>query len=158
MKLDVHKRKAASLLKTSPKKIKFNTTMLSDIKEAITKTDLRGLIRDGVIRKEQDKGVSRGRARKIQSQRRKGLKKGAGRKKGSSNARTNEKSIWQTKVRGQRAFIKELKDKEIIEPTTYRKLYSKVKGGFFRSKRHIKLFIDEQDLAIKKEVSPEVKK
>jgi large subunit ribosomal protein L19e len=150
MKLDVHKRKAASLLKTSPKKIKFNTTMLTEIKEAITKTDLRGLIRDGTIKKVQDKGVSRGRARKIQAQKRKGLKKGAGKRKGSANARNNTKEVWKAKVRTQREFIKELKDKQLIEGPTYRNLYSKVKGGYFRSKRHIKLYLEEQGLVVKK--------
>jgi len=150
MKLDVHKRKSAHILKTSPKKVKFDTTALEEIKEAITKTDLRGLIRDGTISKVQDKGVSRGRARKLQTQRRKGLRKGSGRRKGSANARDNRKEKWKARVRTQRAFIKELKLKELIEPKTYRLLYSRVKGGFFRSKRHIKLFLDEQELVKKK--------
>lgn len=150
MKLDVHKRKAASLLKTSPKKIRFNTKALAEIKEAITKTDLRGLIRDGTITKKQDKGVSRVRARKNQKQRAKGLRKGAARRKGSVNARDNQKEKWKAKVRTQRAFIKELKDKELIEAKTYRLLYSRVKGGYFRSKRHIKLFLEEQNLVKQK--------
>ena len=43
-----------------------------------------------------------------------------------------------------RAFLKELRDKGIISKEDYRVLYAKVKGGFFRSKRHIKLYIADQ--------------
>jgi large subunit ribosomal protein L19e len=150
MKLDTQKRKAASILKTSPKKVKLNPTLLAEIKEAITKTDLRGLIRDGIIQKEQDKGISQGRARKQKTQRRKGLRKGSASRKGSKNARDNDKKKWQNKVRSQRELIKELKDKEMLDSKTYRMLYRRVKGGYFRSRRHIKLFLDEQNLVIKK--------
>lgn len=149
MKLDTQKRKAASLMKTSPKKIKLNPTLLSEIKEAITKTDLRGLIRDGIIKKEQDKGISKARSRKIKVQRRKGLRKGSSHKKGSSNARTKDKEIWKNKVRSQRTLLKELKDKGALDNKSYRMLYMKVKGGYFRSKRHIKLYIEEQGLVKK---------
>ena len=54
------------------------------------------------------------------------------------------------KVRKIRAFLKELRDKEIITKKDYRMLYTKTKGGVFRSKRHVKLYIAEQGLAKKK--------
>jgi len=53
-------------------------------------------------------------------------------------------------VRGQRNFIKELKDKSLVEGKTYRNLYSKVKGGYFRNRRHIKLYLEENKLFIEK--------
>lgn len=149
MKLDTHKRKAASMLKVSPKKIKLNPTMLTEIKEAITKTDLRGLIRDGVIKKDQNKGISKARTRKAKVQKRKGLRKGSAHRKGSTNSRASEKETWKRKVRSQRKLIKELKDKNTIDNKSYRVLYLKVKGGYFRSRRHIKLYVEEQGLVKK---------
>ena len=53
-------------------------------------------------------------------------------------------------VRNQREFIKELKEKELVEVGVYRNLYRKVKGGYFRSKRHIKLYLTENELFKKK--------
>ncbi|MBM3204304.1 50S ribosomal protein L19e, partial [Candidatus Woesearchaeota archaeon] len=43
-------------------------------------------------------------------------------------------------------FIKELKTGTLISGQTYRELYSKVKGGYFRNKRHIKLYLSEHKL------------
>jgi len=41
-------------------------------------------------------------------------------------------------------LLGELKDRKIIDDKLYRELYSKSKGGFFRSRRHIKLFLEER--------------
>ena len=78
MKLDTQKRLAGTLLKCSPKRVRFQPENLHDIKEAITKSDLRLLISDGIIFKQPMKEVSRVRARKIQVQKRKGLQRGHG--------------------------------------------------------------------------------
>ena len=53
-------------------------------------------------------------------------------------------------IRKQRAFLQELKEKKMLSTKTYRMLYQKAKGGFFRSKNHIKLYINEQSLIEKK--------
>ena len=46
MMLKPQKRIAAQVLKCSPKKIVFDTEKLSEIKEAITKQDIKTLITD----------------------------------------------------------------------------------------------------------------
>ena len=51
-------------------------------------------------------------------------------------------------LRNKREFIRMLIDKKIIDKQTYRQLYLKAKGGYFRSIRHIKLYIEEHDLAL----------
>ena len=102
------------------------------------------------IKKVQKKGVSRARANKILKQKAKGQQKGLGSKKGKRTASNPKKDVWMKKIRVQRAFLKELKEKSLIETATYSNLYRKAKGGFFRSKKHIKLYIDEHRL-IKKE-------
>ncbi len=146
MKLATQKKLAASLLKCSQQRVKFKPEHLHEIKEAITKSDLRLLISDGIIFKQGEKEVSRVRARKIRVQKRKGLRRGHGSKKGTPNANTPDKERWMNKIRAQRAFLQELKQKGHLSIATYRALYRKSKGGFFRSKRHIKLYCDDQRL------------
>jgi len=124
MKLKTQKRLAANLLKCSKKRVSFDNERLEEIKESITKRDIAGLIKDQAIKKKQAKGVSRVRANKIKTQKAKG----------------------RNKVRVQRKFIKELKDKKIITTKSHRMLYSKISGGFFRSRKHIKIYMKENDL------------
>jgi large subunit ribosomal protein L19e len=149
MKLTVQRRLAAYVLKCSPKKIVFTEDSLETIKESITKADIRALISGGIIKERPATGSSKGRIRKAQIQKSKGRRKGPGSVKGTLNARLPSKRVWINKVRLQRKFIKELKDKEMLATKDYRMLYQKVKGGFFRNKRHIKLFIDEKKLVKK---------
>ena len=51
-----------------------------------------------------------------------------------------------TRIRLQRAFLKQLLSAEKMSAKTYRMLYQKTKGGFFRSKRHLQLYITEKGL------------
>lgn len=144
MKVDNQKRLAAQILKCSKKRIRFDPDRLSDIKEAITKIDIKGLIKDKAIRKIAARGVSRGRARKRLVQRRKGKQRGEGSRKGSRGARIPKKKEWMNKIRAQRELLRKLKEKKIIDDKLYREFYLKSKGGFFRSRRHIKLYLEER--------------
>ncbi len=146
MKLKVQRRIAASLLKCSPKRVVFDTDRLEEIKEAITKADLRGLINDNAIAKKSKKGISRGRAREKHAQKKQGRLKGMGSRKGTKKARSPKKRNWMNKVRSQREHIRKMKDSALIEQKAYRSLYSKIKGGFFRSKRHIDLYVKDLGL------------
>ena len=143
--LQTQKRIAGSVLKAAPKRVRFDPSRLNDIKAAITKTDIKTLINQGVIGVIPKKGVSRGRAKHVAKQRSKGLRKGPG-KEGKATARNPSKAAWMSKVRAQRDFIKELREKKIVSNETYRELYTKSKGGFFRNVRHIKIYMNEQNL------------
>lgn len=149
MNLAVQKRLAASVLKCSEKRVQLVPDRLPDIKEAITKADIRGLISEGLIYKEQEKGVSRFRARHKANQRKKGLQRGPGKRKGKKTAIVPKKEAWMAKIRVQREFIKELKTKNLVDAESYKNLYRKSKGGFFRNKRHIKVYIQEHNLVNK---------
>jgi len=146
MKLKIQRRLAAGILKCSENKIVFDNTKLDDIKEAITKADIKSLIANKVIRKKPKVGVSKVRARKKKKQKRKGRRSGLGSRKGRTGARLPKKKAWIIKIRVQRKFIKLLRDKGIISARAFRLLYRKAKGGFFRSKRHIKLYMEEHGL------------
>ena len=145
------KRLAAEILKTSPKKVKFLAEALDDIKKAITRSDLRGLIAVKKIVKSKANQQSRSRARKIATQKSKGRQKGKGAKKGAKYSRVTKKDRWMAKVRVQRTFLKELKEKKLVTTKNYQMLYRKVKGGYFRNRRHIKLYLTEYHLIEKKD-------
>lgn len=147
--LDVQRRIAADVLKCSPKRVWFDPTRLEDIKESITKNDLRGLINDGVIVKRPARGISRFHAKARHEKHKEGKQRGHGSRKGKKTARTNPKDAWMNKIRSQRKLLFELKEKNIIDPKVFRELYLKSKGGFFRSVRHIKLYMTEHGLAKK---------
>ena len=143
--MNLQKRLASKLLKCSPKRIVFDTDKATEIKESITKFDIRGLIKKKIITKKQIKGTSKVRVRK-----RKGRRKGLGSRKGKASARAKPKRVWINTVRAQRNFLKLLKSKNLVSTADCRKLYAKSKGGFFRSISHLKLFINEQGLIRKK--------
>lgn len=146
MKLKIQKKLAADVLDCSEKRVKFDTERLDEIKESITKADIKSLIKDSAIYSIPKKGVSRGKARKIQIQKSKGKRRGFGSRKGKKTARLSKKESWMAKIRTQRVLLKSLKDNEVVSKTVYRQLYKKSRGGFFRNKRHIKLYIEEHEL------------
>ena len=149
MNLTSTKRIAAQALKCGKNKVRFNISELKSIKEAITSADIRSLIKDKIITKEQNKGISKARFRKTLKQKRKGRRSGQGRRSGTHNARLPKKTAWMNKIRAIRDLLRYLKEKEIIETKVYRLLYRKSKGGFFRSRRHIRLYIEEHKLGKK---------
>jgi large subunit ribosomal protein L19e len=146
MKLTVQKRLAADVLKCSTKKIKIDPTRLEDVKEAITKHDIRGLIKERAIIKRRTQESSRSGARAIREQKKKGQRKGPGTRKGPKYSRLSRKDRWIARIRAQRELIKELKTTSKINKETYNDLYMKSKGGFFRSRRHINLYLEEHGL------------
>ena len=146
MSLSNQRRLSAQVLGVGERKVWFDKGKLDEIKEAITKADIRALVGQNIIQRRPDQGTSRVRARKRLVQRRKGRQKGQGTRKGRMTARLSRKESWMIGVRSQREFIKDLKEKQLIEVSTYRKLYSLVKGNYFRNRRHIKLYLTENKL------------
>jgi large subunit ribosomal protein L19e len=146
MMLKLQKRLAASILRCSPKRVVFDPARLEDIKEAITKTDLRLLVGEGAVWEKTSHGVSRFRANKRKTQKKKGLRRGEGSRKGKATARLPKKEAWMDRIRTQRKFLKYLRAKGLIQNIAFKELYKKSKGGYFRSIKHIKLHIQEHNL------------
>ena len=140
------KRLAAEILKTSPQKVRFRSDALEDIKKAITRSDMRGLIAVKKITMSGKPEHSRGRARRIARQKRKGRRKGRGSKKGSKYSTLTRKERWMSRIRVQRSFLRELRGRGYLSTSNYRLLYLKCKGGYFRNRRHIKLYVTEHQL------------
>lgn len=103
--------------------------------EAITRDDIRTLVREKVIVIKPAVGTSRGRARALAKRKKLGRGKGPGKRKGAKKARMGKKKAWMIKVRAQRKKLRELR------PQGYRNLYLRVKGGFFKSVKHLESFV-----------------
>lgn len=149
MDLHVQRRLAAAVLKCSPSRVYFDPERLDEIKEVITKQDLRSLVGDGAIVKLHAQGVSRVRANMRKEQRKKGRQQGKGSRKGGAETHKEGKHDWMDRVRVQRAFIKQLTNNDTITKETANDVFRKSKGGFFRSKRHVKLYLEEHSLFLK---------
>ena len=147
--LNVQRRLASQILKCGKNRIWLDPGRTEEIKEAITKADVRSLVRNGVIKRRDLQTTSKFWARKMKLQKSKGKRKGFGSRKGKKTARQPTKRAWINKIRLQRSFIKMLRDKNLIAITDYHDLYMKSKGGFFRSLRHIKLYVQERGLVKK---------
>ena len=145
MQLKIQKRLAAQILKSSENNIWLDSSRLDEIKDAITKADVKFLIKDNAIKAKRIRGISGYRTRKIRLQKSKGRKRGTGSKKGGINSRISKKRRWINHIRVQRKFLQNLRNKDVIDKTSYRSLYMKSKGGFFRSKRHLKMFMEENN-------------
>lgn len=146
MQLRVQKKLASEILKCGETRIWLDGSRLEDIKEAITKTDVRSLINEGVIKAKPMSGVSHVRARKIIVQKRKGRKRGPGSVKGKKTARLPKKLSWMRSIRIQRVLLRDLRDKGLISRSVYQKIYKRAKSGFFRSRRHLKMYLDDNNL------------
>ena len=144
--MDHKKILAGKVLRSSPGKIKFSPEALGEISKAITRSDIRGLAAVGKIEVKKLAHHSRGRARKKAAQKRKGRQRGKGRKKGRHFAELTQKERWMSLIRVQRTFIKELHDKKYLSTLNYHHLLAMSKGGYFRNKRHIKLYLTEHHL------------
>src|SRR3989344_1316475 len=140
------KKLAAKILNVSPKKVVFSEDALEDIQKAITRSDMRGLIAVGKVSKARVNQHSRAGARKVAIQKSKGRRRGKGSRKGSKYSLVTRKDKWIARIRTQRELLKELRDKKMLSTSSYQMLYLKAKGGYFRNKRHIKLYLKEHHL------------
>ncbi len=154
MNLSTQRRIAASLLKAGKGRVWFDSEELGNIDEAVTRADIRGLINDGVIQAKQKKGTSRVRANFRKAQRLKGRRSGHGTRKGAKGARLPKKRRWISTIRPIRKTLVELRESKKIDSPTYRKLYSMSKGGIFKSKAHLTMYIREKKLITEKPAKP----
>jgi large subunit ribosomal protein L19e len=152
MNLTPQKNIAAKILNVGVKRVWIDPEYEEDLSLALTRDDVRKLIADNVIRRKPIKGVSRGRARILSLQKRRGQRRGQGSRKGKAGARQPGKKVWINKVRSQRRYLRGLRDNQLILPSQYRKLYSKVKGNSYRSVAHLRNTVDDSGIIKKRKV------
>ena len=147
---------AAKIMKCGESRIWLDPTRLADIEEAITSADVRRLIKDGVIARKPKQGLSSFRKNKIAAQKKKGRRRNRGSGKGKKGTRLHKKKTWMKTIRSLRKLMVELKATGKVDNKTYRDLYTKSKSGYFRSKSHIMIYLERNNL-LRKDVRPEAK-
>lgn len=134
--LTLQKRLASDILKVGRSRIIIDPEHLEDVKNAITRTDIRKMISHGYIKVKPTK-IKKPREKKKR-------KKGPGSKKGAKGTRISKKRRWINTIRPLRRMLKELRDSGKIDRATYRKIYLLMKGGMFRSRAHLKLYLKQR--------------
>jgi large subunit ribosomal protein L19e len=137
----LQKRLAADILKVGQSRIVMDPEYLEDIKNAITRRDIKKMISKDYIKVRRSKI-------KMPDLYPKKKKRGPGSKKGSSQAKLTKKEKWMHTVRPLRRMLKELRDKGGLDTRTYRKTYLILKSGMFRNRSHLKLYLKQKGVLI----------
>lgn len=138
--LRLQRRLASKLLKVGINKIWIDNSHLEEIKNAITRADIKKMISHGYIKARPDK-------MKFPYKHKRKIKR-AGSRKGRKGARYVKKRVWINTVRPLRKMLKELREQGKIDNTTYKKTYLLIKGGSFRSRAHLKLYLEQKGVKV----------
>jgi len=130
MNLSKKKALAAKALKVGKNRIIFNKDGHSEIKEAITKQDIKDLNKEGIISIKPVKGRKKNKKRKT--------RRGPGKIKKKVKHRKQE---YVKITRKLRKYIMGLRDKGEIGRELYWKLRNKIRMRDFKSKAHLKEYL-----------------
>ncbi len=144
------RRMASEILKVGINRVWIDPDAGKKVSAAITRDDVRRLIEKGIIGKRDELGTSRARARARGEKRRKGRPRGAATRRGSS---VSDKRDWINTIRPIRRLLKAMLSKGEVSKKEYTDLYAKARGGYFRSKTHLKLHLGKGAEARNKEGS-----
>ncbi len=122
-------------MKCGESRVWISPELGTKLEAAITRQDIRNL-----IRKEKIKKIPAKENPPHVEHRRQNI----GSRKGAKGARVGKKDMWFRVVRPQRKLLKELRPK-LVEGA-YRKLYKLVKGNIFRSRAHLTTYVNERKL------------
>jgi len=127
MKLDLKKKLAAKTLKVGVGRVILNEDRLADIKEAITKQDIRDLVANGAISVREVKG------------RKTNVKRKTRRRIGKIKIKVNKrKQEYVRMTRKLRDYIKKMKEQEVVDNEKYKDVRKKIRNRVYKSKRHLK--------------------
>ncbi|ADV65458.1 50S ribosomal protein L19e [Desulfurococcus mucosus] len=144
--LSFQKRLASEILGVGVSRIRIDPKRIEDVEAAITREEVKKLIRDGAIWVEPVHGIAGYSSRVRHAQRVKGRRRGHGKRKGTKEARLDSKELWMGRIRKIRRYLRYLRDKKLIDARTYRRLYMLAKGGYFNSLSSLKLYLRENNI------------
>ncbi len=130
MNMGNRKELAAKTLKVGKDKITFVRARLEEIKEAITKQDIRELVLTGAIKVKMKKGRKTNVSRKN--------RKGEGKIKKKVNKRKQEYVIITRKLR---AFTAELKKQGKLSKEEVTEIRKRIRNRAFKSKANLKSYV-----------------
>lgn len=127
MNLEKKKDLAVRTLNVGRERIVFNINRLSEIKEAITKQDIRDLVKEKAIVVKEIKG------------RRKIVKRRTRRRMGSIKKKIgNKKQEYVKLVRRLRKYLAEMRKQNKVSDENYRELRKEIRSGVHLTKNHLK--------------------
>lgn len=130
MNLSKKKSLAKRTLKVGKGKILFVKSRLNEIKEAITRQDIKDLHQEGAILIKEKSGRS-----KVEKRVR---KRGPGKIKKKVNTRKRDYVIMTRKLR---RYVAEMKKQGMLSPEEVTDIRKKIRNKIFRSKNHLKEYI-----------------
>ncbi|MBN2121458.1 50S ribosomal protein L19e [Candidatus Micrarchaeota archaeon] len=149
MSADTIKRLAADILKVGKNRVRIKMDEYSKAMEALTREDVRGLIAEGTVYKERYVGPRSKPERK---------NKGVGKRRGKKYSRKSAKETWMEKLRAQRKYLAEMIEGGEVPKESKRKIYLKIKGGSFKGKKALRVYLEENGMLNEKAAKPIEKK
>lgn len=133
------KRAASEIMDRGESAIRIKPSANAEAKKALTKDDVRELVRNGSIYAIKEKKNLSIYGRELQIKRNEGRSRGPGSRRGRKGARGAV--TYMKRIRAQRRVLKALKADSTINNENFKKLYALVKGGTFANKitllRHV---------------------
>lgn len=127
MNLEKKRNLAARALGVGVNRIRFNKERLADVKEAITKQDIRDLVKNGALSIREVRGRSAERTERPR------------RRAGSVRIHVDKsKRTYVLFIRKMRAYLAELRKQETINSKQFIVLRKELKGRHINSKTHLK--------------------
>ena len=146
MSLKSQRRLASEIMKIGEGRVWIDPERIDYVEAAITREEIRKLVREGVIKSLPEKGVCRVRARILKEKRKKGLRRGPGGKSGPARSKISKKEAWINRIRPIRRRLNELKDSRAISESAYRQMYDMSESGAFKSKAELERYIRTHNL------------
>ena len=140
------RRIASEILGVGESKVKFQVGSIKKIEEALTREDIRTLIKDGVVYKLHPRGVSRVRGKAKRAQTKKGRRGGMGSRRGTPSARLDSKDAWIAKVRAQRRYLRGLLEQKKMPRESSRRIYMMIKGNAFKGVKILETYLKDSKL------------
>lgn len=136
--MKLQRKLAARIFGVGESKVWMDPTKISEIEKAVSAADIRRLIKKGYIKKKLEKPK--------RPKEKKKKRRYEGSRKGKKYSKISRKERWVKLVRVLRRYAKELKEEGKIDNKTYRKIRALIKGGMFKSRSHMELYLKQHKL------------
>ncbi|MEM0074303.1 MAG: 50S ribosomal protein L19e [Candidatus Micrarchaeaceae archaeon] len=146
MTIKFAKRAAAEMLSRGESAIRIKTNALPDAEKALTRDDIRNLIKQGNIYALPKKHNLSLHGKLLRKKRAKGRKRGYGKRSGTAKARSG--MSWERKVRSQRKLLRQLRILHKLDTKAFRRFYLLVKGNSFPDKRSLLLHLSDEGIKV----------